>query len=126
MRDHHVSAKKIYDFFERLPTCCTIITYYFPVPISALEPYLFIMETDYEDLVIELFSELPTSCLFFKVADKLILYVFLKTEFLRFTDVDTNGFDRLHLNILIMNLLKKGILKSETHTIVEYYWGKDS
>ena len=125
MKEHHVPGKKIYEFLERLPECCSIITYYFPEPIKTLEPYLFIMETDYEDFVIELFSELPASCFFFKVADKLILYVYLKKEFLRFTGTDTNGFDKLHLHILIMDLLEKGILKSETYTVVEYYWGKD-
>jgi len=125
MREHHVPGKKIYEFLKRLPKCCSIITYYFPEPIKTLEPYLFIMETDYEDFIIELFSELPTSCHFFKVADKLILYVFLKKEFLKFTGTDTNAFDKLHLNILIMNLLEKGILKSEAYTTVEYYWGKD-
>ena len=82
------------------------------------------METDYEDFIIKLFSELPTSCLFFKVADKLVFHVFLRKELLRFIG-SQNGFDKLRLNLLIMNLLAKGILKSETHTIFEYYWGKN-
>lgn len=125
MKEHHIPAKKIYEFLERLPKSCSIMTYYFPEPISTLEPYFFIMETDYEDFIIELFSELPTSCFFFKVADRLVLYVFIKKEFLRFTGINANSFDKLQFNILMMDLLKKEILKSEIYTVVEYYWKKD-
>jgi hypothetical protein len=34
---------------------------------------MFMFETDYEDFIVDLFSELPTSTFFFKVANKLFV-----------------------------------------------------
>lgn len=48
-------------------------TRYFPEGAKAYDPYLFVFETDYEDFIVDLFSELPTSTFFFKVSDKLLM-----------------------------------------------------
>jgi DNA-binding Lrp family transcriptional regulator len=120
MKNQHISAEKIYEWFERLPRCCDTITHYFPETISSYDPYLFFFETDYEDFIIDVFSEIPTSCFFFKVSDELILYVFLRKEFLRYVGVTINNFSKLHINLLIMDLFERGILTSEHHALVEY------
>ena len=125
MRKHHTSGEKLYKWLEKLPECCTTATYYFPETASAYDPYLFMFETDYEDFLIDLFSELPTSSFFFKIENKLVLMAYLKREYLRYIGVDSIDFGQMHLNLLLMDLMERGITTSEVHTIVEYYWAKN-
>ena len=120
-----ISGWKVYQWFDRLPETCTILTSYFPETISAYDPYIFVFETDYEDFIIDLFSELPTSCLFFKVSNKLVLYAYIDREFLRKVDSNPNNVAQLHIPLLIRDLSKKGIIKNKAHAVVNYHWRKD-
>jgi len=120
-----ISGQKSYEWLERLPKTCTILTYFFPETISAYDPYIFVFETDYEDFIIDLFSELPTTSLFFKVSDKLILYAYVKKKSVRDGDIrPISDISALHIPLLVRNLSKKGIIRNAEHAIVNYHWGK--
>ena len=123
---HRIYTEKAWAWLERLPECCSIITKYYPESRSAYDPYLYIFETDYEDFLIDLFSELPTSCLFFKVSGKLILYAHLCKELLGKGDLPISSIKELYIPLLIKELGKRGIVQSETHAIIKYYWIGDS
>lgn len=125
MKKHLISGQKIYEFLDNLFECCTIATCYFPEGISLYDPYLFLFETDYPDFVIELFSELPTSPFFFQCSDKLFLRSYVERQFLRCEDLQIANIGQLYIPLLIYDLLKKGIIKSEEHAIIEYSWSKD-
>ncbi|MBU7019212.1 MAG: hypothetical protein HXS44_17005 [Theionarchaea archaeon] len=117
-----ISGSKIQKWFERLPEYCTIITSYFPEGYRNYDPYFLIVETDYEDFVIDLFSELPTSSFFFKISDKLFIYIFANKYFLLGNANDpASELSKLFLRILVKNLLKKGIIRSESHARLECY-----
>ncbi len=124
MRAHRISSNRIYRFLGRVHECCTVFTRYFPESIMAYDPYLFMFETDYEDFIIELFSELPTSSFFFKVSDKLFLYANIERSSIREPGRHMSDISQLDIPLLVEGLLKRGILKSEEHTLVEYYWAK--
>lgn len=124
MRTHHISANRIYRFLGRMYESCTVFTRYFPETIMGYDPYLFMFKTDYEDFVIELFSELPTSSFFFKVADKLFLYANIERSSIREPGRHMSDISQLGIPLLVEGLLKRGILESEEHTLVEYYWAK--
>jgi DNA-binding Lrp family transcriptional regulator len=123
MKAHLISGQKIYEFLDSLPEYCTVFTRYFPETISAYDPYLFMFETDYEDFIIDIFSELPTSPFFFKVSDRLFVYTNMAKEYTRCTELYAT-INKLQIPLLMKSLLERGILKSEAHTILEYYWGK--
>jgi hypothetical protein len=116
---HSISTWKIHKFMNRLPECCTVFTKYFPKMRQIYKQYLFVVETDYEDFVIDVFSELPTSCTFFKVSDKLFMYADVDLHIMRYKDRITEDF-RIYLPSFAKHLLKKGILKSTVHTVVDY------
>ena len=120
---HQIHSNRIYRFLERLPDCCTIVTSYYPESLSAYDPYLFMFETDYEDFIIDLFSELPTSVSFFKVSDKLFVLAYISKPFVRSKDLQVSN--RYYLPLLIAELSKKKILKSKAHAIGEYSKGKN-
>jgi hypothetical protein len=125
MREHMIPRSRIIKWLQRLPECCTIATSYFPEGISAYDPYLFMFETEYEDFIIDLFSQFPVSVFFFKVSNKLLMYVHLKRQLLRTVGNQAVEFNRLHIPLLIRELRKKGVITNDSYGIVEYFWGKD-
>jgi hypothetical protein len=115
----------VYDWLKRLPRYCTILTCYFQESLSAYVPYLFMFETDYEDFIIDLFSQLPTTCWFQRVSDKLIAHMWtlmipVKQENTRVRDIP-----ELQISLLIRDLRKKEILKSEAHAMFNCYWRQE-
>jgi hypothetical protein len=84
-----------------------------------------VFETDYEDFIIDLFSELPTSSLFFKVSNKLVLYVFLVRDLVRSSKLHMSEIEELYIPLLIRELSKKEIIRSKARAIVNYHWRKD-
>jgi hypothetical protein len=125
MKTHHISADEISMWLERLPECCTIFTCYFPETVPAYDPYVFMVETDYEDFVISLFSQLPTTTWFYRVQDNLFLDVWLDRGSMKSGDYLMQDINRLHIPLLFRELLKKGIIRSEAHALVQCYWRKD-
>jgi hypothetical protein len=124
MKENEVSGGKLYDFLEKLPEYCTIATSYFPETITAYDQYLFMFETDYEDFLIDLFSQFPTTSWFFKVADRLFLHAYVPTEFVKNIDLHAN-IDKWYIPSLMIGLSEKEIIKSKAHAIFEYHWSKN-
>ena len=121
MKKNLISWKKVKKWMENLSAYCTIITNYYPGGIKSYDPYLFMLETDYEDFIVNLFSELPTTALFFKVSNKLFMLAYVKAEYIRVLAAQTH-IKRLHIPNLVIDLLKKGVILSENHGTVECYW----
>jgi DNA-binding Lrp family transcriptional regulator len=124
MKKHLISGQKIYEFLKKLPEYCTISINYFPEGVFTYDPYLFMFETEYEDFIIDLFSQLPTSSFFFKVSDKLFMRTYGEKQFLRHGNLPMAHVAELRIPLLMRDLLKKGIIQSEDHAIIEYYWAK--
>jgi hypothetical protein len=124
MKKSKVFKDKFLRFLEKLPELCTIATSYFPETITAYDQYLFMFETDYEDFLIDLFSQFPTTSWFFKVADRLFLHAYVPTEFVKNIDLHAN-IDKWYIPSLMIELSKKEIIRSKSHAIFEYHWSKD-
>jgi hypothetical protein len=122
---YNIWSGSAYQWLERLPECCTIFTCYFPETVPAYDPYVFMVETDYEDFVIELFSQLPTTTWFYRVQDNLFLDVWLDRGSMKSDDYLMQDINRLHIPLLFRELLRKGIIRSEAHALVQCYWRKD-
>ncbi|MBU7016709.1 MAG: hypothetical protein HXS44_04325 [Theionarchaea archaeon] len=68
-----LSKEKTEKFLNNLQNTCTVATHYYPDSLPMYDSYLFMIETDYEDFIIDLFSELPSSVSFFKISNKLFV-----------------------------------------------------
>jgi hypothetical protein len=123
MKNQEIFSERIYRFLRELPDKCTVFTAYFPEGLSSYDPYLFMIETDYEDFIIDLFSGLPSTSTFFKVNDKLFVYIDVPKEYMRTRDLKIVP-NELYIPHFLMNLRKRGIVKSSECVIVEYYWRK--
>ncbi|MGC1121125.1 MAG: hypothetical protein WBA22_08520 [Candidatus Methanofastidiosia archaeon] len=124
-RSHHMWSGTAHEWLEHLPRYCTIATYYFPESRAAYDPYLFMFETDYDDFIIDLFSQLPTTSFFFKVSDKLFAYLFVDRQHLRNLDAGVNDVSQLHIPLLIRELKKRKIVRNHARALVAYHWRKD-
>lgn len=78
-----------------------------------------------EDFIVDLFSQLPVSTFFFRVDNRLILYIHVKKELLRGAGKDGVELDKLQIPLLIEELQNREIITSSSYGIVEYCWGKD-
>jgi hypothetical protein len=104
---------------------CTVCIKYYPKGISAYDPYLFVFETDYEDFIVDLFSQLPTSAFFFTCKEKLFLYAHVEKASIRETGLDITDISQIKLLCLVDELIEKGVIKDEKRAILEYHWTKD-
>jgi hypothetical protein len=116
---------KIKDFLENLPRYCTISTSYFPLTMKAYDPYLYIFETDYEDFVIDLFSQLPTTCWFQRVSDALIAYAWTIREPTKNVNTKMEDVSEMQIPLLLEALVKKGVVKKENYAYRRFYWRKE-
>ena len=123
MKEYQISAEKVYKFLNNLQTTCTIHTSYYPDSLSAYTHYLFMIETDYEDFIINLFSELPSSVSFFKVSKRLFASTYVPQQVVRNQDLKVTP-KRSCIPLLLIDLLEKGIIKFKDYSIVEYAWAK--
>ena len=124
IKDLKITRDELNNFFEKLPACCTIFTDYFPDSLPSYDPYLFMVETDYEDFVIDLFSQFPTSASFFKVSDKLFVHIDIPKQIIRGTDLQIN-LNKLYVPLLIVDMVEKGIINHKDDVLVDYSMGKN-
>lgn len=122
-RKYNISEHKLREWYEKFPEYCTVFTQYFPDGISIHRSYLFIFETDYQDFVVDLFSEFPSSSWFLTVSENLFVHVDIPAYLM--LDVDPNKLPGL-LDIyqLMRNLLERGITKSQVRSVVGHSWNK--
>jgi hypothetical protein len=123
IKNQGIFSERIYRFLGRLPEVCTVFTDYYPETLLSYDPYLFMIETDYEDFIIDLFSQLPTTSSFFKVNDTLFAYTHIPQQYVRSKDL-IGVQKRLYVPHLLIRLRKEGIIKSKDYDLVEYYWRK--
>lgn len=118
-----ISSGKFYDWLKNLETYCNVFTLFYPKSISSYDPYLWIFETDYEDFIVDLFSELPTSTVSFRVDKKTFIFTHIERQYVRAFDFCKPR--ELQIPLLIDKLEDRGIIKSEEHTVIECYWRKE-
>ena len=79
-------------------------------------------ETDYEDFVIDLFSQLPSTIYYYKIPDKLFIHASLDRDITVKVFSSLKDINRLPFFVLIKDLLNKGIVRSEAHAIECFFW----
>lgn len=118
-----ISSGKFYKWLGNLEKYCTVFTAFYPLKISSYDPYLWMFETDYEDFIVDLFSELPTTAAFLKVGEKVIIFTHVERQYVRVFDFCKPK--ELQIPLLIDDLLDLGIVKSEEHAVIETFWRKE-
>jgi hypothetical protein len=123
MKKYKIPLSRTNKWIQKLPECCTFATDYFPETIYSYGLSLFMFKTEYEDFIIDLFSQLPTTCWFRRVSDTLLAYVWTWTRPTHKTNV-FKDITALQIPYLIRDLLRKGALKEEKSADVICRWRK--
>lgn len=88
------------------------ITFFFPKGEGAYIPSLYIIETDYDSVLIDIFSELPTTAVFYRLSGKVVMLAYLP-----FT-LEGRSVVRKALSILE----KEEVVTGYTNSVVEYHY----
>lgn len=88
----------------------TIITY-FPEGESSYQSSLFAIDTENDWLLINLFSELPSSSIFYRLDNKLMMAIYLPFTFEA----------RFIVRKVLSTLRKEELVEDYTNSIIEYY-----
>jgi hypothetical protein len=120
-----IYMQKIKSFLEQLPRYCTILTCYFQETVDNYDPYLYVFKTDYEDFIIDLFSELTTTCWFQRVSNTLIVHLWAIRGRMRKIDIRKKNVPEFQVSLLTRELLKRGIIKKENHALFRFYGRKE-
>jgi hypothetical protein len=114
VREKDVSFRKFYDWLNTVEAYTTIHTLFYPEGYSSYTSYLFIFKTAYEHALMDLFSLLPTTPLFFKVGTSLFTMIYIRTDLLITS-----------LSRAIYTLKEKGILEDFYKGVVVMHYTPD-
>ncbi len=123
IREQQISKNIIYHWLETLDKRCTVQIEYYPETLPEYDTYFYMFETEYEDFIVELFSELPATGTFFKVADTLLLMAYIPRRFMK--NIDLREAEKWFIPLLERELLDKGIVKKKKRAAVDHYCGKE-
>lgn len=110
MRETLTYSDKIMKWFRRKDEFGHTITMYFPQGLSSYLPTVYAIDTEYESLMIHLFSELPTPTVFYKINDTVMMSIYLPFALE----------DRILIRKALSILQKKELVNKYTNSIAEY------
>lgn len=118
MKKYCISCRKIKTWLKRSNETCTVFTRFFPDGITFYDPHLFFIKTRYEKSVVDLFGMLPTSTLYFKVGDVLVVEPYLRTDYFR------ESFSRkAQIPLMLEALSDRGYITDYNYVLEDYsYW----
>jgi hypothetical protein len=120
-----IGIEGIRTFLERLPQYCTVLTCYFSLTVNAYDPHIYLIETDYEDFIIDLLSQLPVTCWFQKVSDTLIAHLWILRKPTKRVTTHAEDIPELQIPLLVDALVEKGIVKRWSDSKIRSYWRKE-
>jgi hypothetical protein len=103
---------KAWSWFRRREEFGSEIMFFFPEGESAYVPSLYVIDTDCDSILIDIFSELPTTTVFYRLANKVIMLAYLP-----FT-LEGRSIVRKVLSIL----QERELVKGYTNSIIEYHF----
>lgn len=77
MKETLISSTKVLGWFRRMKDFGTVITMFFPGGEEAYLPAIFVIKTEYDQVLIDLFSKLPASTVFYRLNDYLVMILYL-------------------------------------------------
>jgi hypothetical protein len=112
MKRNHIYSDKIMDWIRRRDEFGQTLTFYFPEGESIYLPFIYILKTDYDSVIIDIFSQLPVSSTFYRVGGHLIMALHVPFRFV--------------IRSLIRNVLSKlqdeSLIEGYDNSIVEYHY----
>jgi hypothetical protein len=103
MRKHHVYSDKIMKWIRSSREFGQIITYYFPNGEAVYLPSIFMLNTDHDSLIIDIFSQLPLTNTYYRLGTYLIMTIHVPFQ------------------LRVKSLIRKALSRLQEDDIVETY-----
>ena len=110
IREIDTYSDKVLEWFRSRVQFGHTITMYFPNGESSYQPSLFSIKTDHDALLIDLFSCLPISNVFYRIDDRVIMWI----------NVPYLLEARILVRKVLCTLKKKELVEEYTNSVVEY------
>ena len=123
IKKHKIYKYTIDAWFEKIHQYCTVFTSYYLDTWRSYYFYIYMIETDYKDFIVELFSQLPATTWFYTVSDKLFIDMCIDRGLKRRGQKDRFE-DVLAFFKMINALLDRGIVKSVNRASIDHTWWK--
>jgi hypothetical protein len=112
MKKTSTYSDKIMNWFRTRNQFGHTITMFFPQGLHSYMPVTYALETEFDSVLIHLFSELPTPCVFYRIDSTLMMSIYLP-----FTLEE-----RILIRKVFSILQKKELVKKYTNSIEEYFY----
>ncbi len=80
-KEYPISWRKYGEWKTTLRKHCTILMFYFPEGRHAYDSVTLCFRTDYEKFIVQLFSRLPATSVFYKIGDYLLTNLFVPWDY---------------------------------------------
>jgi hypothetical protein len=110
LRNTHTYTNKLWSWIKTIDDFGHVIVMYFPHGLGSYQATVYCIETEYDSLLIDIFSLLPVSTVFYRVSNKLLMSVYLPYSL--------DG--RFIVRKVLSTLKKKELVEKYTNSIVEY------
>lgn len=112
MKKTHVYSDKIMDWMRRRTEFGQTLMFYLPEGESTYLPSNYVLKTDYDSVIIELFSQLPVTSAFYRIGGHLVMTLYVPF--------------RLVVRSLVRNVLsqlqEKSLIDEYDNSIIEYHY----
>jgi hypothetical protein len=103
MRKHQIYSDKIMKWIRSSHEFGQIITYYFPNGEAVYLPSIFMLKTDHDSLIIDIFSQLPLTSTYYRLGTHLIMTI------------------HVPFHLRVKSLIRKALSRLQEEDIVETY-----
>lgn len=115
LRETSMYSDKVFKWFKRRNEFGQIFSMFFPEGDSSYVLMRYLVETKMDSLLIDIFSEFPTSTTFCRVSDKLVIALYLPFS--------VEG--RKIVREILSFLKRRELVDGYTNSFVEYYYRRD-
>ncbi len=99
-RKYPISWRCYEEWKKSLRDYCTVVMYYFPEGYHTYDRFTLCFKTDYEEYIVKLFSTLPTSSIFHKMGEYLLVNIFVPLDYEQQTKIYDIVSQLLHRKII--------------------------
>lgn len=112
MRENQIYSDKIMNWIRRRNEFGQILMFYFPEGERTYLPSIYVLKTDYDSVVIDLFSQLPVSSAFYRVGGCLVMTLYVPFRLIV----------RSSVRNVLSRLQEEALVEEYDNTIVEYHY----
>jgi hypothetical protein len=112
MKKHKLYSDKIMNWIKERDTFGQTFTFFYPEGEGAYLPTMYVMKADYDFLIIDLFSQLPVTSVFYRLRN-----LFFMTLYIPFP-----LFARSLTRMVLSRLQERGIIEDYENAVNEYHY----